>query len=157
MTVLLKSEHDKLWDIVASALLAKIGQERFNAGTKDRIAGFKNAYGSILFWDDSGTVDGLEKSSGPLYSDKAQEWTHQSNGMHQYYMWVALETYGLGVNLQHYNPLIDEEVKKTWGLPGHWNLKAQMVFGTKKDGSTPGEKVQKLEMADRLKVFGADA
>ena len=156
MTVLLKSEHDKLWDIVASALLAKIGQERFNAGTKDRIAGFKNAYGSILFWDDSGTVDGLEKSSGPLYADKAQEWTHQSNGMHQYYMWVALETYGLGVNLQHYNPLIDEEVKKTWGLPGHWNLKAHMVFGTKKDGSTLQEKEQKLEMADRLKVFGAD-
>ena len=35
-----------------------------------------------------------------------------------------------GANLQHYNPLIDEEVKKCFELPEHWILNAQMVFGT---------------------------
>lgn len=44
--------------------------------------------------------------------------------MHQYYVWMALETHGLGANLQHYNPLIDDEVKKTFDLPEHWILKA---------------------------------
>lgn len=43
ITVLLGTNHTKLWEIVANALLAKIGAERFNAGTKDRIAGLPTA------------------------------------------------------------------------------------------------------------------
>jgi predicted oxidoreductase (fatty acid repression mutant protein) len=155
IAVLLGLNHTKLWEIVADALLHKIGEERFNAGTKARIAGFANAYGSILFFDDPGHTKSLKDNAGPLYSDKAEEWTHQSNGMHQYYVWTALETHGLGVNLQHYNPLIDDEVKKTFELPEHWILKAQMVFGTPiKD---PAPKEQKVAMADRLIVRGAEA
>jgi uncharacterized protein len=42
IALLLDANHTKLWEIVANALLAKIGVERFNAGTKDRIAGFAN-------------------------------------------------------------------------------------------------------------------
>src|SRR2546423_13500720 len=91
--------HAKLWEIVAKALLQKIGEERFNAGTKDRIAGFANGYGSILFFDDSGHTQGLKNSPGPLYSDKAEEWTHQRNGMHQDFVWTAVEMHGLGANL----------------------------------------------------------
>lgn len=72
--------------------------------------------------------------------------------MHQYYVWTALETQGLGVNLQHYNPLIDE-VKKTFDIPEHWILKAQMVFGT--PAKEPAPKVQKVALADRLIVRGA--
>ena len=30
---------------------------------------------------------------------------------------------------EHYNPIIDEEVMKTWNLPGKWSLIAQMPFG----------------------------
>jgi hypothetical protein len=41
-----------------NALLAKIGVERFNGGTKDRVAGFANGYSSILFFDDSGPYAG---------------------------------------------------------------------------------------------------
>jgi predicted oxidoreductase (fatty acid repression mutant protein) len=84
ITVLLGTNYAKLWEIVANALLAKIGAEHFNAGTKDRIAGFDNGYGSILFFDDPGHTQGLKDNSSPLYSDKAEEWTHHSNGMHQY-------------------------------------------------------------------------
>jgi uncharacterized protein len=155
IAVLLGSKHAKLWEIVANALLHKIGEERFNAGTKDRIAGFANAYGSILFFDDSGHTASLKNNSGPLYADKAEEWTHQSNGMHQYYVWTALETHGLGVNLQHYNPLIDDEVKKTFEIPEHWVLKAQMVFGT--PTKEPAAKQQKVPMEDRLIVRGAQS
>src|SRR5947209_2927419 len=82
--------------IVANALLAQIGAECFNAGTEDRVAGFANGYGSILLFDDPGHTQGPKDNSGPLYSDKAEECTHHSNGIHQYCVWFALETHGLG-------------------------------------------------------------
>ena len=44
-------------------------------------------------------------------------------------VWTALEFEGLGCNLQHYNPLIDEKVRGAWGVESNWTLKAQMVFG----------------------------
>lgn len=67
-------------------------------------------------------------------------------------MWTALEQDGLGASLQHYNPLIDEAICKTWGISTRWQLKAQLVFG--KPVGQPGEKTfQPLE--DRLKVFPA--
>jgi uncharacterized protein len=62
IAVLLGTNHTKLWEIVANALLAKIGAERF---TKDRIAGFANGYGSILFFDDSGSYAGTEGQLEP--------------------------------------------------------------------------------------------
>lgn len=49
--------------------------------------------------------------------------------MHQYALWTALEAEGLGANIQHYNPLADQQVASTWGIPENWQLKAQLVFG----------------------------
>ena len=37
-----------------------------------------------------------------------------------------------------YNPLIDEEVRRTWNLPEHWHLIAEMPFGL--PIGKPGEK-----------------
>ncbi|KPI39771.1 putative nitro HBN1 [Cyphellophora attinorum] len=144
LTILFDNDHKKLWSITANALLAKIGEERWNSGTKDRIAGFAGAYGTILFWDDLEVAEKMRNSAPDIYKDKTDEWIHQSNGMHQYYLWTALEALGMGANLQHYNPLIDDEVRKTWRVPETWNLRAQMVFGALKAGSDPGEKEQKL-------------
>jgi predicted oxidoreductase (fatty acid repression mutant protein) len=36
----------------------------------------------------------------------------------------------LVANLQHYSPLIDEQVQKMWNVPASWKLDAQLVFGT---------------------------
>ena len=55
--------------------------------------------------------------------------------MHQFVLWTALESEGLGCNLQHYNPLPDERAAATWTLPSEWSLKAQLVFGTPEDGA----------------------
>ena len=66
-------------------------------------------------------------------------------------VWVALQSEGLGANLQHYSPLIDEQVAKTWNLPASWKLDAQLVFGT--PTSEPGEKAF-APIEDRFKVFG---
>ncbi|KAJ9144225.1 Nitroreductase-like [Pleurostoma richardsiae] len=157
LTVVFGDDHKKLWSIAADALRAKIGEERWNKGVKDRIADFANGYGTIMFWDDQSCAAAMKEHAPDIYKDKTEEWVQQSNGMHQYYLWTALEALGLGVNLQHYNPLIDAEVQKTWSVPWNWKLKAQMVFGVPKEGSAPGEKSQKLPLEQRLQVFGANA
>jgi hypothetical protein len=64
---------------------------------------------------------------------------------------MALASEGFGANLQHYSPLIDEDVRKTWDLPESWTLDAQMVFGV--PGDQPAEKTF-APLEDRYKVFG---
>ena len=86
------------------------------------------------------------------YANKFPVWAAQSDGMAQHITWTALEAEGLGANLQHYNPLIDASVQKTWDIPEDWELSAQLVFGT--PAESPGEK-QFIELSKRLKVYGA--
>jgi len=42
---------------------------------------------------------------------------------------LPLAEQGIGANLQHYNPLIDEDVQRTWNVPASWKLRGQMNFG----------------------------
>ena len=37
--------------------------------------------------------------------------------MHQFVIWNMLEDAGMGGSLQHYNPLVDDEVRASWNLP----------------------------------------
>jgi predicted oxidoreductase (fatty acid repression mutant protein) len=156
LTILFSEAHRKLWSITASTFETHLGAERYNSGPADRIAGYMKGYGTILFWDDVEVVEQVRNGAPDVYKDKMGEWMHQSNGMHQYYLWVALEEQGLGVNVQHYNPLIDDEVKKVWGVSDSWRLRAQMVFGLPEKGTVVGEKEQKLAIEERLKVFGGE-
>lgn len=74
--------------------------------------------------------------------------------MHQYFMWTAIESYpGMGVNLQHYNPLIDAAIIKEWQLPEHWVLKAQMVFGQVRDSASLGDRVARRPAEERMLAF----
>lgn len=85
------------------------------------------------------------------YADKFPIWATQSDAMHQFTIWTALEAEGLGANLQHYNPLIDQKVSEEWGIDKDWELNAQLVFG-KPEGKA-GEK-SFLPVEDRFKSFG---
>lgn len=147
--VLFGDQHDKLWSIVRESLRKVVPADKF-APTEEKINSFQSGYGTVLFFDDSSIVEGLQKRF-PLYQQNFPVWAQQSNGMLQYIVWTALELEGLGASLQHYNPLIDDEVKKSWNLPEHWKLIAQMPFG--KPTSAPGEK-EFLPIEDRVKVFG---
>lgn len=71
--------------------------------------------------------------------------------MHQYVIWTALASLGIGANLQHYNPVIDAQVANTWNIDTDWQLIAQMVFGHVEQpaGDKSFEPIEK-----RLKVFG---
>jgi predicted oxidoreductase (fatty acid repression mutant protein) len=85
-----------------------------------------------------------------LYADNFPVWAEQSNGIAQANVWVALEEAGLGANLQHYNPVIDDAVVAEWSIPENWQLRAQLVFGSKQ--SEPNEK-EFLNDDERFRVF----
>ncbi|KUJ07173.1 Nitroreductase [Mollisia scopiformis] len=150
VVVLFGGEHDKLWGFAKEAIKAIVPADAWPA-SEQRLNGFLGGYGTVLFFDDRTTVAGMQQKFA-LYADKFPVWASQSNGMTQYAVWTALEAEGLGANLQHYNPLIDQKVAEEWGLSKDWELSAQLVFG-KREGE-PGEKTF-MPIEERVKVFGA--
>lgn len=148
VVLLLEKQHDKLWDLAKEALRKIVPEDQFEA-TEGKINSFKAGYGTILYFDDSAIVKGLQEQFA-LYKDNFPVWSQQSNGMHQYVIWTALELEGLGASLQHYNELIENDVKKEWGLPDSWKLIAQMPFG--KPVKDPDAKEYK-PLDERVKVF----
>lgn len=149
VVILLKEQHDKLWDITKETLRKIVPAENF-ASTEEKISAFKNGYGTLLFFEDQAVVEGLQENFA-LYKDNFPIWSLQSSGMLQFTIWTALEEAGLGASLQHYNPLIDEQVKAEWGIPEKWKLWAQMPFG--KVLAPAGEK-EFSPLEARVKVFG---
>lgn len=146
--VLLGEHHDKLWDITTETLKKIVPEEDFDA-TQSKMNAFSNGYGTILFFEDQSVVESLQEQF-PLYRDKFPVWSSEGNGMLQYVIWTSLEQEGFGASLQHYNPLIDDKVKKTWNIPDTWQLTAQMPFG--KPTAPAGDKEFK-PLEDRVKVF----
>lgn len=148
LVVLLGEQHDKLWDLTTDILKAIVPADQFEA-TQQRMDGFRNGYGTVLFFEDQSVVEQLQ-ANFPTYQDRFPVWAQHTSAIHQFVLWTALEQEGLGASLQHYNPLIDEKVKAEWSLPATWQLVAQLPFG--KPTAPAGEKTfQPLE--DRVKLF----
>ncbi|WP_289143045.1 nitroreductase family protein [uncultured Brevibacillus sp.] len=148
VVVLLGEQHDKLWNITKETLRKIVPADNF-ASTEDKMNAFGSGYGTVLFFEDQSVVEGLQKQF-ELYKDNFPIWSQHSSGMLQFVVWTALENEGFGATLQHYNPLIDEEVQQTWNVPSSWKLIAQMPFG--KPTSEPGEK-QFQPLEDRVKFY----
>ena len=128
MVLLLREQHRRLWDIVRNTLKKTIPAAAY-ASTEAKInKSFAAGYGTVLFFEDTAIIEGLQKAF-PLYHEKFPQWSQHTSGMHQLAVWTMLEDAGFGASLQHYNPLIDEEVIATWKLPATWELIAQMPFG----------------------------
>ncbi|MGE7780077.1 nitroreductase family protein [Peribacillus sp. NPDC097264] len=148
VVVLTGESHDQFWDITKETL-RKIVDEKDFKQTEDKMLSFKNGYGTVLFYEDQSIVEHLQEQF-KSYADKFPIWSNQSSGMLQFVVWTALEGEGFGASLQHYNPLIDEEVTKTWDLPRKWKLIAQMPFG--KPTAEPGDK-EIVPLDERVKYF----
>jgi len=146
--LLLGDHHDRLWDIAKENLRKIVPADQFSS-TEDKINSFKSGYGTVLFFEDNSVVESLQQQFA-LYKDNFPIWSQQSNGMHQFVIWTSLEIDGFGVSLQHYNEIIESDVKKEWSIPENWKLIGQMPFG--KPTAEPKEKeFQPLE--NRIKVF----
>ncbi len=151
IVLLIGNEHRKLWDIVRAAVKPFVSGEQAQA-TEAKLASFQGSYGTIIFFEDPTAFNHLQAFK--LYSDKFESWRDQTNGMHQVLLWTALNSEGMGANVQHYNPLIDDKVKETWSatIPSHWKLISQMVIG-KPVGERPGPK-EKKPLQDRYRIIG---
>lgn len=148
VVLLLGEHHDKLWDITKETLKKIVPGDSFSQ-TEEKINSFRNGYGSVLFFEDQNIVKNLQ-SEFPSYKDNFPIWSEQSSGMLQYIIWTSLEIEGLGASLQHYNPLIDDKVKKEWSIPGSWKLIAQMPFGKP---TAPAMEKGFMSLEERVKVF----
>ncbi|KAK9372068.1 Nitroreductase-like protein [Lipomyces chichibuensis] len=146
LVVLLKQEHEKLWEIAKETLKAMLPPDVY-VNTEQRLNGFQKAYGTILFFENPDTVKALQEKL-PIYADRFPSWSEHTSAMHQFFLWTALEAEGLGANLQHYNPIIDERVSAEWNVPANWSLKAQLVFGT-----PTGEPLEKTYEPLKERVF----
>lgn len=147
--LLLHEHHDRLWKIVKRTLQAVVPEDAF-ARTEEKIRrSFASGYGTILFFEDTSVIRNLQKQF-PLYAGNFPTWSEHTSAMHQLTVWTMLEDAGFGASLQHYNPLIDNELRREWSLPEEWKLIAQMPFGL--PISQPEEK--SFEPLDtRIRVF----
>ncbi len=125
--ILLGSQHQRFWELTREQLRKIVPEANF-AGTSAKIDGFAAAAGSALFFEDQTVVKNLQQQFAS-YAEHFPVWSEQASGIAQYAVWLALSEKGIGANLQHYNPLIDEDVRREWHIPASWTLRAQMNFG----------------------------
>ncbi|MBV7509112.1 nitroreductase family protein [Bacillus sp. sid0103] len=148
VVLLLGEHHTNLWNITTETLRKIVPAEKF-APTEEKMNAFGSGYGTVLFFEEMAVIESYQKQFSS-YAENFPVWAQQSNGMLQYVVWTSLELEGFGASLQHYNPLIDDEVKKKWGIPSSWKMIAQMPFG--KPTASPKEK-QFQPIENRVKVF----
>lgn len=120
LVVVTGAKQDELWDNIDKVFEGKVPREK--------IESFRNGYGTILYFYDNDVVKGVQEQF-PLYADNFPKWANQSVGMLQLTIWSGLKELDIGASLQHYNPVIDDMVKKMFDVPESWVLNAQMPFG----------------------------
>ncbi|MFC6294063.1 nitroreductase family protein [Lactiplantibacillus daoliensis] len=147
--ILFNQYHDQLWDMTADRLKSEVPTEAAFQKTVEKLNGFKAAYGTILYFTDTDVVKQHE-ADFPLYAANFADWSEQAQGNAQYSVWTALAENGIGANLQHYNPLIDDQVAKAYGIPVNWRLRGEMPFGSIE--AAAGDK-DFMADADRFKIF----
>lgn len=129
VVLLLGNAHSGLWNHAKDVLRGIVKDPAAFADTEKRVDGFRNAHGTVLFFEDQEVVRELEEKFS-LYKDNFQPWSNHSSGMLQFAVWTSLAIEGLGASLQHYSPLVDNWVYDRTGAPRTWKLIAQMPFGT---------------------------
>jgi len=153
VVVLLKEEHKKFWDIALEVAKAEVPEPFFKKFFEPRIPMFRAAYGTILFYESELVLEKMRQDSKTsAVADKMTQWSEHGSAMLQYAVWTMLCAEDLGVNLQHYSPLVDSRTAKEWDIPSEWKMKAQMVFG-----KPAGPRVMKKEfqpVEERMMVFG---
>ncbi len=97
----------------------------------------------------SRVVKGLQEQF-PLYADNFPIWSEQGHGIALYATWLALAEKNIGMNVQHYNPLVDAQLAEKYDIPANWKLRAQAPFG--QIVAPAGDK--DIQTEGRFKVFG---
>lgn len=146
--VLFEENHDILWEITREALRAKVASEKFGP-TDQKITSFKNAYGTILYFEEQDTVKKLQDTY-PSYAQNFPVWSEQSTGIIQFAIWCALSEENIGASIQHYNELIETGIREKFSVPASWKITGQMPFGSIE---SPADKKEFLSVEERVKIF----
>lgn len=133
--VLFGAENKKFWALVEERVKPLTPAEFFPA-TQKKLAGFAGSQGTVLFFIDDAVVRDLQEKF-PLYQENFPVWAEQDQGIVQFITWTLLNEAGLGASLQHYNPLVDEDVIQHWGVDKNWRLRGQLPFGKPLEQAAP--------------------
>ncbi|EHJ52084.1 nitroreductase family protein [Streptococcus macacae] len=148
--ILFGQDSVDFWNKIAYSELEKVTPKEAFEGTKAKLAGFAAGVGTILFFEDQDVIQNLEESF-PLYADNFQPWSEQAHGIALYATWLALAEQHIGMNVQHYNPLVDAKLAEKYDIPANWKLRTQAPFGSIE--APAGEK-EFMADQERFKVFG---
>ena len=140
--------HAKFWEIVRETLRKMVPAKNFDS-TSQKIDSFAAGYGTVLFYEDQNVIKDLQEQF-PLYADNFPVWSEHSSAIAQFATWTALAEINIGASLQHYNPIVDEEVAQTFDIPANWKLRAQLVLGSIE--APAGEKTF-MNDSERFKSF----
>ena len=140
--------HSRFWNIVRETLRKMVPEDAFEK-TDAKINSFAAGYGTVLFFEDQDVVKSLQEQFA-LYADHFPAWSEHSSAIAQFAVWTALAEQHVGASLQHYHPVIDEEVAETFDIPKNWRLRAQLVFGSIE--APAGEKTF-MDDKERFKKF----
>ena len=146
--ILLGEQSEQFWALTREALRPMVPADAF-VNTENKLASFAAGAGTVLFFEDQDVVKGLQEQFAS-YADNFPIWSEQASGIAQFAVWTALAEAGIGASLQHYNPVVDADVTKTWDIPASWTLRAQMPFGSNEAGF--GEKTF-MDDEQRFRVF----
>ena len=131
VVVAFDEKQNELWDTIYNAFGGKVAREKIDS--------FKAGAGTVLYYYDKSIVEAMQ-SKFPLYAANFPVWANQANGMLQLSIWTALRELNIGANIQHYNPVIDDNVKKLFNIPDDYVLIAQMPFGGIVEEPAPKDK-----------------
>jgi len=147
--ILFNAEHEKFWNFVKVQLKAYAKDEASALKTETKMDSFIAGFGTVLFFEDLEVIQNLQEKF-PAYAENFPIWAEHSTAIAQFSTWTALNSEGIGASLQHYNPIVDEQVHAEWDIPKTWKLRAQLVFG-----SIEAEAAEKAYIDDavRFKVF----
>lgn len=143
-------DSDAVWEITLAELKQVMTDDAAIEWTAAKIDTFKAGFGTVLFYTDTDVVKEMQ-AQFPSYADNFPDWAEQGLGGAQQAVWEALTAEGLGASLQHYNPLIDQEIAERFDIPDSWQLRAEMPFGN------VGQKAAVKDSIDddlRFKTFG---
>jgi predicted oxidoreductase (fatty acid repression mutant protein) len=149
VVILFGGHSERLWSIVRETLRKTTDAAAFPR-TEARVNGFAGGAGTVLFFEDQETIRRMQVKFERI-AHRFAEFSEHSSGMAQFAVWSALANAGIGASLQHYNPLIDDEVAKTWQLDPAWKLRSQMPFGS---NEAPFPEKTFIDDRVRFRVYG---
>ena len=125
--LLYHNTHQNFWDLVEKQQRQHIPAHIF-AATTQKMQACKNAFGTILFFEDQHSMQYLNKNQ-PLSAEHHVDWSAQYLGVAILAAWGALCDVGLGADLMHYHGF-DHLLQRELNVKDSWQLKSQLIFGS---------------------------